>query len=323
MPSDRLNFAPRRFSTALLPERERLAYWREMFGRQVAHCDIESRSNGPFKAESVVRGLAGLRSVSFVSAPAHVVRPMNMVADGDDALALMVSRRGTLAASQCGREVSLRPGEATLLLHMEPSAVTHGRIRFHGLIVPRPPVAALVTNVEDAAMRPIPRANDTLRLLMSYVRAIPGGLAVGQPELRNLVATHVHDLVAMIIGANRDGTAIAEARGVAAARLATIKADIVESIGRDQLALPTVAARQGLTPRTIQRLFEREGSSFSAFRLEQQLARSRRMLGDRRYAAWTIAAIALAAGFGDLSYFHRVFRRRFGATPSEMRVEPA
>jgi predicted TIM-barrel fold metal-dependent hydrolase len=31
-------------------------------------------------------------------------------------------------------------------------------------------------------------------------------------------------------------------------------------------------------------------------------------------------AIALAAGFGDLSYFHRVFRRRFGATPADMRT---
>ena len=45
------------------------------------------------------------------------------------------------------------------------------------------------------------------------------------------------------------------------------------------------------------------------------------MLADKRYAAWTIGAIAFAAGFGDLSYFHRVFRRRYGATPSEIRAE--
>jgi len=45
------------------------------------------------------------------------------------------------------------------------------------------------------------------------------------------------------------------------------------------------------------------------------------MLADRRYAGLTIAAIAAAAGFGDLSYFHRVFRRRFGATPSDVRVK--
>jgi len=34
MPSHGLDFAPRRFSTATLPEGKRLPFWREMFGRQ-------------------------------------------------------------------------------------------------------------------------------------------------------------------------------------------------------------------------------------------------------------------------------------------------
>ena len=75
----------------------------------------------------------------------------------------------------------------------------------------------------------------------------------------------------------------------------------------------------GLAPRYIQRLFEAEGSTFSSFVLEQKLARAHRMLTDVRYATSTISAIAFAAGFGDLSYFHRVYRRRYGATPAETR----
>jgi len=317
-----LDFTPRRFSTAAIQERARVAYWRETFGRQTARCDIESTSNDPLKAEAVTRALPGLRSTSFVSTPAHLERTMQMVADGDDALGLLVSRRGSVAASQRGHDVSLRPGDATLLLHAEPCAVTHAHIRFQALIVPRAPIAALVTNVEDAAMRAVPGSNAALRLLMSYVRAISGGLTAGQPELRDLVAAHVHDLVAIAIGATRDGTAIAEERGLAAARLAAVKTDVIENLGFAELTLPAIAARHGLTPRTVQRLFEREGTSFSAFRLEQQLARSRSMLRDKRYASLTIATIAFASGFGDLSYFHRAFRRRFGATPSEMRFDP-
>jgi AraC-like DNA-binding protein len=34
-----------------------------------------------------------------------------------------------------------------------------------------------------------------------------------------------------------------------------------------------------------------------------------------------VEANAVAAGFGDPSCFHRVFRRRFGATPSDVRVD--
>jgi AraC-like DNA-binding protein len=33
-----------------------------------------------------------------------------------------------------------------------------------------------------------------------------------------------------------------------------------------------------------------------------------------------ISDIAFACGFGDLSYFNRVFRRQYGATPSRVRA---
>jgi AraC-like DNA-binding protein len=45
------------------------------------------------------------------------------------------------------------------------------------------------------------------------------------------------------------------------------------------------------------------------------------MLGDPRFVGRTISAIAFDAGFGDLSYFNRVFRRRYGLTPSDARAK--
>jgi len=56
--------------------------------------------------------------------------------------------------------------------------------------------------------------------------------------------------------------------------------------------------------------------------LEQRLARAHRMLVGPRHADATISAIALAVGFGDISYFNRNFRRRYGVTPSELRNVP-
>jgi AraC-like DNA-binding protein len=44
------------------------------------------------------------------------------------------------------------------------------------------------------------------------------------------------------------------------------------------------------------------------------------MLTDSRFADRTVGSIALEVGFNDLSYFHRTFRRRFGATPSDVRA---
>jgi AraC-like DNA-binding protein len=39
------------------------------------------------------------------------------------------------------------------------------------------------------------------------------------------------------------------------------------------------------------------------------------MLTSPRYAAWSITAIALEAGFADASHFNRRFKRRYLMTP--------
>jgi AraC-like DNA-binding protein len=42
-------------------------------------------------------------------------------------------------------------------------------------------------------------------------------------------------------------------------------------------------------------------------------------IGHRCCDGWGISAIAYDAGFGDVSYFNRTFRRPYGVTPSEVR----
>ncbi|MGH7067950.1 MAG: helix-turn-helix domain-containing protein, partial [Acetobacteraceae bacterium] len=61
------------------------------------------------------------------------------------------------------------------------------------------------------------------------------------------------------------------------------------------------------------------GLVFSRFILDQRVSRAHRMLTDPRRAQRNISSLAFETGFGDLSYFNRVFRRRYGATPSEVR----
>jgi AraC-like DNA-binding protein len=130
----------------------------------------------------------------------------------------------------------------------------------------------------------------------------------------------VYDLVALALGATRDAAEIANGRGVRAARLHAIKTEIFKGLNRQDLSLGSLAARHGVTARYVQMLFEREGTTFSRFLLDQRLARAHRMLRDPRFAKRTITAIAYEAGFGDLSHFNRAFRRRYGETPSDVRA---
>ena len=59
--------------------------------------------------------------------------------------------------------------------------------------------------------------------------------------------------------------------------------------------------------------------TFTRFALEQRLDHACRRLRNPQFSARSISSIAYDVGFGDLSYFNRVFRRRYGATPSDIR----
>jgi len=81
-----------------------------------------------------------------------------------------------------------------------------------------------------------------------------------------------------------------------------------------------IAAHIGVTPRYIHMLFEPEGMSFTQFVLGERLAAAHGMLNAPRHASDTITSIAYAVGFADLSHFNRSFRRRYGCTPSDVRM---
>src|SRR5690606_27031182 len=136
------------------------------------------------------------------------------------------------------------------------------------------------------------------------------------------IARHIHDLAAMVMVGTPELAAALDSRGArAAARLATIKAEIKWRIADSTLSITDVAEKLGITPRYIARLFEQEGTSFTAFVLEQRLLLARNLLEDPSRAGLSISALALASGFGDISYFNKCFRRRYGTTPSDVRRE--
>ena len=136
---------------------------------------------------------------------------------------------------------------------------------------------------------------------------------------RSIAAFVAHDLLALALGATRDAAETARLRGAQAARLREIKADIEQNLGREDFSIVTLSARHRLPVRSVQRLFEADGMTFTDYVLERRLVRAHRLLIDPRLAERPIGIIALEAGFTNQPHFNRSFRSRFGATPSDVR----
>ena len=144
-------------------------------------------------------------------------------------------------------------------------------------------------------------------------------LHLSTPKFRCTAVNHLLDLIALALGAEDDTSGLSIGRGLSAARLSEAKSYIVENSFRRDLSVGTVATHLGVTPRKLQRMFESEGTTFSEFLLGQRLSRAHRMLTEPRRIQSAVATVAYDAGFGDLSYFNRSFKRRFGGTPSDIR----
>jgi len=306
------------FSTDAFPERERLAAWRDIFGRTVVNLDIEPHDRDSFRSEATLCRLPGLGVLRARSSAVHLSHSRDLIVDDD--LSFMAAPTCKYAASQFGRNAVLGPGDGVLMDNAEVGSMTLAApSQFTTFRVPRKAIEQLVPNLEAKIARAIPASHSALLLLTGYLGVALDTEALGLANMQNAVAKHVYDLLALALGATPDAAEIARGRGERAARLHAAKAYVMQQFGHRHLSVAAVAAHLGVTPRYVHMLFENENESFSEFVLGYRLARAHVLLIDPRFADRPIGAIALDAGFNDLSHFNRTFRRRFGCTPSDVR----
>ncbi|MGY8683700.1 AraC family transcriptional regulator [Bradyrhizobium sp. UFLA05-153] len=313
-------FRRARVSTDDFPQAKRLQMWREVYGRGIANIDIEPIGDEPFHADVTFNLLPNVSIAAGSRSPAHYRVSKELATKGKDLVAISVLRSGRASATQFGKELISGVGSASVIAPLDPSTstmLTEGS--FITLLFSLPAIARLAPHFSRAFGQSIPSNNEALRLLTRYVDVLDDGDPSTDPAVARSVSAHLIDLAALAFGAQGDYAELARERGGTAARLAAIKSDILAALGDSELATETIAARHGISPRYVQKLFEQDGSSFSAFVLTERLAKAQRMLVDRRYRHLNIAQIAHESGFGDVSYFNRVFRRQFGSRPSDVR----
>ncbi len=299
---------------------DRVGGWREVLRRKLLNVAVDPITDIPYDVEASLRILPNVRfGWGTIGASVNRRTRQTVVNDNDDFF-MIVNLEDSLSVTQRGRDFQLRAGDANVFscaeeaLYVRPQS---GRILC--VRMPRAALAPLVPNLEDKVATVLRRENETLQLLSRYVRSIDHSQRLPTPAVREAVAKHICDLAALALGASREGSEIAGGRTLNAARLRAVKEFIAANLSRRDLSLATLAARHRMTERHIQRLFEAEGVTFTAFLLERRLYTAFQSLSDVRNADRGISEIALECGFGDISYFNRAFRRRFGATPSDVR----
>jgi AraC-like DNA-binding protein len=289
--------------------------FRETFGRKILGIEINPLGGHPLEIDLTLRALPGFAMATGSLSPMHN-RHTSALIDNDDVV-LVVMQSGVGEVSQHGRTATVDEGEAVLTANGTVATFAANRpTSVINLRLSRQLLAPHLANLDDLVARPIPKDDRVLQLLVGYATMLNAQSELAMTELRNLVAGHMHDLAALLLGAHDPAQHLQSLR---ATRLTAIKSSIVAKVGSHGFSIADIARSQQISESYIRQLFAEAGTTFTDFVLAERLARSHRMLVNPLYRNRGISAIAYDAGFGDVSYFNRTFRRRYGATPSEVR----
>jgi AraC-like DNA-binding protein len=306
-----------------VPARRRLTILNEAFGGSDFPCEIRPAGGEPLYMAGYGIELPGLFLTHGVNRGVEYRRTARHL-DRQDSFMLTVTLSGRYHVDQRHAEHLLRPGEAWAALADETASASTvpGETRESlALILPRCALDGMRLDMDHLLRPPVICDEEALRLLVNYVRGLETVQAPLAPLLATRAAEHLYDLAALALHARGDAADQARERGLPAARLRRLKDDLVRRIGEGRpISLASVAASHGISPVYVQKLFEREGTNFSAFVLAARLEHVRRRLRNPRFAEHGISRIVYDAGFNNLSWFNRAFRRRYGMTPSDIRA---
>jgi AraC-like DNA-binding protein len=301
------------------PDGAEYEQWREEFCRRVLTADIEPLQAGPVHCQITA---IPLPRVNMSGASGTPMRFVATGTDPDQAIAFVFASDVPMQIAVGDRSVDLQARGAGLADGGYAGAkVSQGAEgAFKALFVDRKALLDVCPRAEDMIARPLGETRPVTTLLDRYYDLLVAHEDSLDALARHAAAQHLIDLIVLSIGAGRDQTEVAQQRGLAAARLEAIKADVLARLGNGRLTLTDVARRNRASARYVQMLFERDGCTFSEFLLEQRLQLSLRLLRDPLQRSRKVSDVAYQAGFNDVSYFHRVFRKRFDATPTDIRL---
>lgn len=276
--------------------------WNHAASRTFGDISVDASAPG-FEATLASRDWPGLRLARAESPVAHVRGGHGGAGPG---WFVLFNDAGCCSVAQGGRQADLQAGEMSLLRAGVPYEIRLQQPN-RSLVVALPAMEGPARLDTRLAVR---HGSDESALLGALLRRLQhlddrAAAALDAQALRHAVV----DLLLLARPAQ------AEPRpGLLAHACAIVQRDL--ALGR--LGPAAIAGELGISVRSLQLLFRGQGSTVTAHILEQRLQASARALLER--PPRRIADVALGAGFEDLSYFCRTFRRRFGCTARDWRL---
>jgi AraC-like DNA-binding protein len=307
------------FTTDNYRPSDRFAAFNEEFARRIMSLDdIWQLSDAPYHGAMDARLIGPLVCTRLTSSFVGFKRATSTGLDGSVVLGIHLNGRFHLDHPDL--TMDSREDFATLNTDAD---ICNGIFEGEQLTIriPRVVLGEYVTQQGEIPPARIRRNTPLARLMGGYLTSYLDLADNAGPELGETVGRHMVELAALAMGAKGDAREAINAGGLRAARRQAVLDAIAKGFATPGFSPEAVAHAVGISNRYLRQLLEESGASFTDLVLEHRLDSARQMLVDPAQVEKRITDIAYDAGFSDLSYFNRAFRRRYSAAPRDVRAQ--
>jgi len=283
---------------------------------------IEPETPDTYASSTTIKILPGVVTARTSHSASVTTRTRAMAADeGDNLLIHIPLNHGFSMAQTGGAGVECKLGE----VYLDPNEVA-GRAVFQAarsdlfyVSIPRAALAQSARALNGRLRQTMP-VSPQWRMFIRYAQSLDAEAEVLAPEERAQYSAHLYELAQIALTAGDTARLEAQGRGVRAARLSAVKAGIDAHLTEPGLSLAVIAAAADISERYARALFAEDQTTFRDYLTRRRMQLFRRMLADQGQDHRSISDLAMAVGFGDLSWFNKCFRQIYGETPSESRA---
>lgn len=302
----------------MLQERPALDYgeFAQALAQSVVELDVRCGEPAHFRGLLSGHAAGDAHLLSISSTSQSVTRTPSMIERSSQKYyKFTVMEQGSGVFVQDGREAVLNEGDMTIYATDLPYTLLFDRdVRVSVLMFPKDMLRVPPTVVRHVTGTKISGTSGIGSVVRPYVSALAAqiddlGSATGRRLIRSAVGL-VGELIEPL------GSPEGDRHG----RLRREVADYIEEHLTDpELDPPQVAAALYVSLRQLYCAFEGTGVNVAGLIRSRRLERCFEDLSDSRFAGKTAAAIGLSNGFADPAHFSRIFKARYGVSPSSLR----
>jgi AraC-like DNA-binding protein len=301
------------FTLREIPEPKKLGIWRDAIHRTYQTVDCRKVDGTPLLGDIRVAAFGDLEVSEVASPPMTYARGAEEIAAGREAhfqLVLAVSGHGTYR--QRSAEVNLGVGDMVIYSSLEHSEVSFPAASLTQVIkIPSKLLEDKIDSVDRIAATFIdgssPEGCMARQLIQTCVAVSMGG---------GVTDDRLSDGALQILAAVIDNSLPGAGNSRFSSSLKKVKKYIEKNLSDPGLNIIRIAKENGVSTRTMNRMFATEGTTAVDWMWSRRLAASHKILTEGKVKQ--VGQAAFDCGFSDLSHFGRVFKKRYGYLPNEL-----